>query len=79
MNMDERIICNGLDMRDKANWNKKYPYFEPTRAGFVVHLSKKANLPGVFTDRERAEMGYKRYRGKIYEADIKMKEKKKGK
>ncbi len=79
MNMDNKIHCQGLEMRDKKDWNGKYPYYEPTRAGFIVHLSKKATLQGVFTNRELGEQAYKKYRGKIVEADERMKANKKGK
>ena len=76
MNTDNIIHCDGVDMADKSDWNGKYPYFEPTRLGFIVHVSKKANLAGVFTSRSRAEMAFARYRGTIVEADARMKEKK---
>ena len=80
--VDERVHCIGLNMRDKKDWDGKYPYFEPTRAGFIVHLSVKSTLPGVYTDRERAIKGHARYLGAIYEADLRMaatkKDKKKG-
>lgn len=79
MNMDNVVHCNGVAMRDKEDWDGSYPYYEPTRLGFIVHLSKKANLSGVFTDKNRAEMAFRRYRGKIHEADMEMKAKKKGK
>lgn len=78
MTVDERVKCNGLDMRDKKDWDGKYPYIEPTKAGFVVHMSKRAKLPGVFTDRERAERAHAKYLGKIVEADERIKAKKKG-
>jgi hypothetical protein len=75
--MDNVVHCDGVEMRDKKDWDGSYPYFEPTRKGFVVHLSKKANLAGCFTNRSRAEMAFKRYRGKILEADLKLKQGKK--
>ncbi len=79
MNMDNIVQCNGLSTEDKDAWDEKYPYYEPTKAGFIVHMSKKSNLPGVFTNKEVAEKAYRRYRGKILEADLVMKAKKKGK
>ena len=65
MTVDERVHCIGLDMRDKSDWDGSYPYYEPTKAGFRVHLNKKSTLAGVYTDRERAEKGYALYRGKL--------------
>ena len=79
MNLDNKIHVAGLDMRDKRDWDGTYPYYEPTKIGFVVHLSEKADLPGVFTDYQRAAMAYRRYRGKIVEADVVMAEKKEAK
>ena len=76
MNLDNKVKCDGLDMRDKRDWDGTYPYYEPTKAGFIVHLSEKADLPGFFTDWQRAAMAYRRYRGKIVEADRIMAEKK---
>ena len=78
MTSDERIICNGLDTKDKADWDGTYPYYEPTKAGFKVHLSKKSALPGVFTNKERAIKGYKQYRGRIAQIGPTGKAKKKG-
>ena len=84
--VDERVKCNGLGMRDKRDWDGSYPYFEPTKKGFIVHLSVKADLPGVFTDLERAKKGHAKYQGAINEADARIalakkekKAKKKGK
>ena len=77
--VDERVHCNGIGMRDKKDWDGEYPYFEPTRAGFIVHLSVKSDLPGVFTDLERAKKGHARYLGAIYEADLRIAEAKKAK
>lgn len=79
MTVDERDLhCNGLDMHDKADWDGSYPHYEATKAGFKVHLSKKSMLPGVFTDKERAILGYKIYQGKIIQAGPTGKAKKKG-
>ena len=77
--MDNTLHCQGLDMRDKKDWDGKYPYYEPTKAGFLVHLSKKANLQGTFTTKEIAVKAYNRYRGLIVEADARMKANKKEK
>ncbi len=71
MTVDERVNCAGLDMRDKKDWNGDYPYFEPTRKGFLVHVNKKSTLPGIFTDETRAQIAYRKYKGKIVEADQK--------
>ncbi len=79
MNVDERVHCLGLDMSDKRDWDGEYPYFEPTKAGFLVHLSKKSKMAGVFTDRVRAERAHAQYLGKIREADDRMKANKKRK
>lgn len=76
MNLDNNVKCAGLDMRDKRDWDGEYPYYEPTKAGFIVHLSEKADLPGFFTDYQRAAMAYRKYRGKIVEADVVIAEKK---
>ena len=78
MTVDERVICNGLDMHDKHGWDGTYPYYEPTKAGFKVHLSKKSCMPGIYTDRERAIKGYNQYRGKIAQIGPTGKAKKKG-
>ena len=83
MTSDERVVCNGYksegDSQTRFEWDGEYPYYEPTRAGFIVHLNKKSKMAGVFTDKTRAERGYAKYLGKIREADERMKAKKKGK
>jgi hypothetical protein len=73
MNMNNVIHCDGLEMRDKKDWDGTYPYYEPTRLGYIVHVSKKSSLAGVYTNKARAEMAFKKYRGKIIEADLKQK------
>jgi hypothetical protein len=77
MNMDNVVHCAGVSMRDKKDWDGSYPYYEATRLGFVVHVSHKASLAGKFTNYGRAEMAFKRYRGKIVEADERLKQGKK--
>ena len=58
---NDTLHCQGLEMRDRKDWDGTYPRFEATKAGIVVHLNTRSKLPGVFTDEGRAQMAYKRY------------------
>lgn len=77
MTVDDSIKCSGMDTIDKAlTWDGNYPHFEPTKKGYVVHLNKHTDLPGLFTNEYRARIAYKRYQGKIIEVDAKIAAKK---
>ena len=58
---NDSLLCQGLDMRDRMDWDGTFPHFEATKLGIVVHINKRSKLPGVFTDEGRARMSYNQY------------------
>lgn len=71
MNIDNLMHCQGLESKDRMDWDGTYPKYEATRTGIVVHLNKRSKMPGIFTDEGRARMAYNRYLGAIAEVDSK--------
>ncbi len=76
----DTCTVRGHDPKDKRGWDgETFPYYEPTKAGFVVHCSKSVTLPGVYTDERLAVIGWKRYRGKVIQSQIDLKAKREAK
>ena len=68
---EEVFTVRGHDPKDKRGWDGvTFPYFEPTKAGFVVHASKSVTFPGIYTDERLAQVAYNRYRGNLNQAQI---------
>lgn len=72
---EEKFSVRGHDPKDKRGWDgETFPYYEPTKAGFVVHASKSVTFPGIYTDERLASVAYARYRGNLNQAQIAQKE-----
>ena len=71
----EKFDVKGVDRKDKLGWDgETFPYYEPTKAGFIVHASKSVTFPGIYTDERLACIAYNRYRGNLNQAQIAQKE-----
>ena len=68
---EEIVDVAGYDKYNKRGWDgETFPFYEPTKAGFIVHASKSVTFPGTYTDERLAAIAYARYRGNLNQAQI---------